>query len=294
MSHGRIQLAQIPGLGEKALRTITFAYSGDPDDAFAFYGLESGAVEMPPGCANKFFSSTVQDLNERAIRGEVEVSAISSAAYPFMHEKYYISSAGASVGRGYGPLLASKRFARIEDLRGRRVATPGNLTTGNLLFRLGCPEAEPVTMLFTEIRGAIARDEVDAGVLIHEELLNYEEAGLSRVACLGEMWSSKIDLPLPVGLNVIRRDLGRELATAIVDRIRASILYGLGHEQIAFAFAEKYSIAIKDGIADDFVGKFANDDTVCMDADTLRALRLLLDAACEFNNLPKIAHIDVI
>ncbi len=294
MSYSQLRIEIIPGILDTAPRNITFAYSGDPDDAFAFYGLESGAVDMPPGCANKFFSSTVQDLNRRAIRGEVEVSAISSAAYPFMAEKYYISSAGASVGRGYGPLLASKRFARIEDLRGRRVATPGNLTTGNLLFRLACPDAEPVTMPFTEIRGAILRDEVDAGVLIHEELLNYEEAGLSRIACLGEMWSCRTELPLPVGLNVVRRDLGRELAGAIVDRIRASILYGLGHEQIAFAFAERYSIAMKEGIAGNFVGKFANDDTVRMDVDTLRGLRLLLDAACEFNNLPKIAHIDVI
>ncbi len=273
---------------------FTFAYSGDPDDAFAFYGLATGAVRAPTDRPVCYLSSTIQDLNERAIEGVHEVSAISSAAYPLMAGRYFISSVGASVGRNYGPMLASRRFRNPEELRGRKIGSPGPLTTGHLLLMHLVPGCQPVFLPFEEIRSAILNGDVDAGVLIHEELLNYREFGLSKVRCLGEAWFEETGLPLPVGLNVIRRDLGRRGAVSVTEALRRSLQYARDHESLALEHALGYSIAVKDGFAESFIGKFANEDTVCMDEATQTALGQLLDISCDLHGLPPLQEVDII
>lgn len=290
--------AKAPGqeaeVSHKTPKTLTIAYSGDPDDAFAFYGLETGAIKLSGNPRIRFVKSRIQELNESAVRGDHEVTAISSAAYPLFHERYFISSAGSSVGRNYGPMLASKRYRTVEQLRGKRVASPGPLTTGNLLLWMELPDCELVYMPFDRIREALEREEIDAGVLIHEELLNYRKVGLNKVRCLGEAWFEKTGLPLPVGLNVIRRDVGPEFATELVDKIRASIRYGLDHSEEALRFANAMSIALDRDITVNFVKKFANDDTIDLDGPTRQALRILLDAACRFHSVKPLDTIDIV
>lgn len=277
-----------------AAEPITFAYSGDPDDAFAFYGLASGRVPVPGGRPQRHLQATIQELNERAIAGEYEVTAISSAAYPRMRDRYWVSGTGSSVGRGYGPLLATKSLDAGDDLRGRRVGSPGPLTTGNLLLRMFYPECEPVYLPFEAIRGAILKGEVEAGVLIHEELLNYRAAGLRKLRCLGAAWQERTELPLPVGLNVVRRDLGRDYARSLVRSMRASLEFSLEHRDAALRHAYGSSIAMEDGIAEEFIGKFANGDTLEMDGPTRRALDLLLEAACEIQGLPSAGSVEIL
>lgn len=273
---------------------FTFAFSGDPDDAFAFYGLARGAVPPPTPRPIRFVASTVQELNERALGGAYEVTAISSAAYPRLVDRYFISGVGTSVGRNYGPMLAARDFSTLAELAGRRVASPGPLTTGHLLLRRFAPACDVVFMPFDEIRAAIVRGEVEAGVLIHEELLNYEAVGLRKIRCLGEAWFEATGLPLPVGLNVIRRDLGRRQAQAVVRALHESLLFGMEHENDARDYALGYSIALRDGIAENFIGKFANADTLRMDAATREALRLLLDLACSLQGIPRIGKLEII
>lgn len=278
----------------QAAESFTFAYSGDPDDAFAFYGLACGAIPAPSSRPVRFVASTVQDLNEQAIEGTHEVSAISSAAYPLMAARYFVSSVGASVGRNYGPMLAARDFNSLDALEGRRIASPGPLTTGHLLLTHFAPACEIVFMPFTEIRAAIVEGAVDAGVLIHEELLNYREIGLKKVRCLGEAWYEETGLPLPVGLNVIRRDLGRRGAHSIAQTLRDSLLYAMDHEREAREYALGYSIAVCDGIAENFIGKFANGDTLGLDSPTREGLRRLLDIACQLQGVPRLEEIDII
>ncbi len=182
----------------------------------------------------------MKELNQAALEGTYAVTAISSVLYPLIADRYAILSVGTSVGRGYGPVLVSKRFRHAEDLAGKRVGVGGIPTTGWLLLRWLCPDAVAVEMPFDQVGEAILRGEVDAGVMIHEELLFYPRLGLYRVADLGAEWCLHHDLPLPVGLNVVRRDLGKPLMERLCDVIRASLHFGLDHREDALAWASRY------------------------------------------------------
>src|SRR5581483_87220 len=185
---------------------ISIAYTPDSDDAFYYFALERGKLASP-GLSLNFHRAPMNTLNRAALQGEYEITAISSVAYPQIADRYAILSVGTSVGRGYGPVLVSRRWKRVEDLQGRRVGVAGIPTTGWFLLRWLCPDAVTVVMPFDEIGPAVARGELDAGVMIHEELLYYPRLGLHRVADLGAEWCRHHDLPLPVGLNLVRRDL---------------------------------------------------------------------------------------
>lgn len=274
---------------------MRFAFSGDPDDAFSFFGLATNRVAVP-WSRSEMISSRIQELNNIAIReARYDVSAISSAAYPRMQDRYVVSSVGSSVGRNYGPMLAAKRPMPIEKLRGRKIASPGEWTTGHLLLRWALPESEIVVMPFDEILGAVVQGEVCGGVLIHEELLNYQSAGLYKVRCLGEFWNEMTaGLPLPVGINVIRRDLSGFLQTEIVRALRESLMEAMEHPEDATAYADQFSIAHTPAIRTDFINRFANDDTLNMDTETRRALRILLDVACKQQELPRLRSIDIV
>jgi 1,4-dihydroxy-6-naphthoate synthase len=214
-------------------------------------------------------------LNRTALAGEFEVTAISSVVYPAVADRYAILSVGTSVGRGYGPVLVSRKYCELGSLGGLRVGVPGIPTTGWFLLRALCPDAVAVEMPFDEIGAAVAAGELDAGVMIHEELLYYPKLGLRRVVDLGAEWCWRNALPLPVGLNVVRRDLGPTAMRAICSAIAMSLRHGRENPEPALSRVSKYGRGETGGCTERFVQMFANEDSQCMPADVRTALRVL-------------------
>lgn len=267
------------------LTTIRAFHTPDPDDAYAWWAIATGRTRVP-GCRIDVGSAHIQWINEQCRQGKVDIAAISSATYPLIANDYALLSAGASVGRGYGPALATRDLASSGDLDGALVAVPGDLTTGALLLRLFFPEARTVSLPFDQVAAAIAGGEVDAGVLIHEELLNWEHKGLRRLLCLGAEWTNRTGLPIPVGLNVVHRRHGAERIHQIAQAIRISMEEADRHPVQARRFAMGYSIEKCEGIGEKFMKMFANEDTIALGDDCLEAMNLLFRMAHERGLLP--------
>src|SRR5579884_597916 len=210
----------------EAVKRLRIAYTPDSDDAFYYDALETGHVELP-GYELAFYRQPMSVLNRAALHGEYEITAISSVLYPQIARHYAILSVGASVGRGYGPVLVSREPRTLADLAGRPVGVGGIPTTGWFLLRCLCSEAVPIEMPFDRIAAAVASGELEAGVMIHEELLYYPRLGLQCVVDLGAEWCQRNGLPLPVGLNVIRRDLGVSAMQRICSVLRHSLRHAL-------------------------------------------------------------------
>jgi 1,4-dihydroxy-6-naphthoate synthase len=274
-------------------RTLTIAYTPDSDDAFYYFALETGQVRLA-GFRLEFHRAPMSVLNPAAREGRFDVSAISSVHYPQVADCYAILSVGTSVGRGYGPVLVSRRWHDLDELRGRKVGVPGVPTTGWFLLRQLCPEAVPVEMAFDRIGDAVAAGELDAGVMIHEELLFYPRLGLHRVVDLGEEWCERYGLPLPVGLNVIRRDLGRPTQERICAAIRRSLRHGQDHRDEALAWVSRFGRGPEGRCTDRFVEMFANADSVRMPADVRRGLRLLLGQVAAHGIASSVPPLDII
>jgi 1,4-dihydroxy-6-naphthoate synthase len=274
-------------------RTLTIAYTPDSDDAFYYFALETGRVRLP-GFRPEFRREPMSALNRAALEGRYDVTAISSVLYPQVADQYAILSAGTSVGRGYGPVLVSREPCEPADLRGRRVAVPGVPTTGWFLLRWLCPEAEAVEMPFDRIGEAVAAGEIDAGVMIHEELLYYPRLGLHRVADLGAEWCDRHQLPLPVGLNVIRRDFGEAAMERVCAAVRRSLRAAQGHREVALAWVSRFGRGAEGQCAEPFVEMFANADSVRMPAEVRRALGVLLGQVAALGVGPELPRIDII
>jgi 5,8-dihydroxy-2-naphthoate synthase len=274
-------------------RTLTFAYTPDSDDAFYYFGLESGRVRLP-GFRPEFHREPMSVLNRAALEGRYDVTAISSVLYPQVAEQYAVLSTGTSVGRGYGPVLVSKQPFETADLRGRRVGVPGVPTTGWFLLRWLCPEAVAVEMPFDRIGEAVVAGEIDAGVMIHEELLYYPRLGLLRVADLGAEWCHRHGLPLPVGLNVIHRDLGEAAMERTCAVVRRSLRAAQRHRVEALAWVSQFGRGAGGQCTAPFVEMFANADSVRMPADVRRALGVLLEQVAATGAGPTLPRIDII
>jgi 1,4-dihydroxy-6-naphthoate synthase len=264
---------------------LTIAYTPDSDDAFYYFALETGRVRIP-GFLPGFRREPIGELNRAAREGAYEVTGISSIAYPGVADRYAILSVGTSVGRGYGPVLVSRGRRAPEDLRGGRVGVGGVPTTGWFLLRLFCPDAVPVVMPFDRIADAVAAGDLDAGVMIHEELLYYPRLGLHRVLDLGGEWCRRTGLPLPVGLNVVRRDLGPAAMERICAGIRRSLEYGLRHRREALEWAASFGRGAEGRCTGRFVEMFANNDSLRMPLDVRDALRLLYRQAARLGLAP--------
>jgi 1,4-dihydroxy-6-naphthoate synthase len=275
-----------------ALEALTMAYTPDSDDAFYYDALETGRVALAD-YQLAFFRAPMAVLNRAALAGRYDVTAISSVIYPQIADQYAILSVGTSVGRGYGPVLVSRRGRTVDDLRGCRVGVAGIPTTGWFLLRWFCPEAVPVEMAFDEIAGAVAAGQLEAGVMIHEELLYYPQVGLHRVMDLGAAWCQQHGLPLPVGLNVIRRDLGAAMPR-IAAAIRRSLEYALAHSPEALARVSRFGRGPSGGCTDQFVAMFANQDSLRMAADVRTALRVLFRQTVDQGLNSHVPPIDII
>jgi 1,4-dihydroxy-6-naphthoate synthase len=267
-------LGFFPGVPVRRQTPLTIAYTPDSDDAFYYDALEHGLVGLP-GARLRFCREPMAVLNRAARAGTYEVTAISSVVYPEIADRYAILSVGTSVGRGYGPVLVTRRHSEPGNLFGQRVGVPGIPTTGWFLLRTLCPGAIPVEMPFDEIGAAVAAGELDAGVMIHEELLYYPKLGLRCALDLGAEWCRRNGLPLPVGLNVVRRDLGPTGMRAVCRAITASLRYGRENPEAALARVSRFGRGAGGGCTEQFVRMFANDDSQCMPADVRAALRIL-------------------
>jgi 1,4-dihydroxy-6-naphthoate synthase len=257
------------------MHRLSIAYTPDSDDAFYYFGLETGKVRFS-GFRAAYHPAPLAVLNRAAQEERFDVTAISSVVYPLVADRYAILSVGTSVGRGYGPVLVSKKWDEPEQLRGRRVGVGGIPTTGWFLLRRLCPEAVPVAMPFDRIGDAIVAGELDAGVMIHEELLYYPQLGLRRMLDLGAAWCQETGLPLPVGLNVIRRALGEAAMQHICTAIRRSLRYSQTHLEEGLAHVRRLGRGVPGKCTWQFVEMFANADSLRMPADVRRGLRVLL------------------
>lgn len=255
---------------------IHVAHSPDSDDAFMFYALAEGKVDTD-GITYVHELQDIETLNQRARRGELEVTAVSIHAYAYLSDRYALLPHGASMGDRYGPrLVAREPFAR-GAVRGKRIAIPGPLTSAYLALRLYEPEFVPVPTPFDQIEDAVAAGQVDLGLLIHEGQLTYADRGLHLVADLGEWWFGETGLPLPLGGNVVRKDLGDALMQTISRHLRASIAYSLAHRREALDHAMRYARGLDRGKADTFVGMYVNDWTLDYGERGRAAVRLFLE-----------------
>ena len=269
--------------------TIHVAHSPDSDDAFMFYALAEGKLDT--GDIKYVHElADIESLNQRALQAELEVTAVSIHAYAYLWQDYALLGSGSSMGDGYGPRLVSKLPAPREPrtaLKGRRVAVPGKLTTAYLALQLYQPDCIPVFMPFDQIEDAVQRDEVDVGLLIHEGQLTYVDAGLHLWTDLGAWWLEDTGLPLPLGGNAVRRDLGAELTSRIARDLRASIVYALEHREPALDHAKQFNRGIGDERTDTFVGMYVNQWTVDYGPRGRQAVQLLLDRGYEAGVIPR-------
>jgi len=238
-------------------RTIHVGHSPDSDDAFMFYALAERLIDTD----DLTYAHELQDietLNRRALKGELEVTAVSIHAYAYLAERYALLGSGSSMGDGYGPRLVGRQAGSLADATGRRIAVPGLLTTAYLALKLAVPRFEAVVIPFDEIEEAVVAGKADYGLLIHEGQLTYGDNGLSLIADLGEWWFGRTGLPLPLGGNVVRKDLGSELIGKISRHLRASIDYALEHRTGALDHAMRFARGLDRDKADTFVGMYVN------------------------------------
>lgn len=268
-------------------QTIHVTHSPDSDDAFMFYALAEGLVDTPIRYVHEL--SDIESLNQRALKGELEVSAVSIHAYAHLADRYALLASGSSMGDGYGPRLVSLAPTPSDPraaTRGLRVAIPGKFTTAALVLELYQPEFMPVLMAFDAIEEAVHAGTVDLGLLIHEGQLTYADTGLHLWEDMGDWWKRDTGLPLPLGGNVVRRDLGSAVVEQIAKDLKASVEYALEHRQAALRHAMQYSRGLSDERADTFVGMYVNQWTVDYGPIGRRAVQVLLDRASAAGLVP--------
>jgi 1,4-dihydroxy-6-naphthoate synthase len=267
-------------------RLITVGHSPDPDDAFMFYALAHDKLDT----GDLRFRHELQDietLNRRALRGELEVTAVSLHAYAHLLDRYALLPTGCSMGDRYGPMVVAKRPLTIADLRTARIAVPGTLTTAFLTLRLLQKDFAYEVLPFDQILDAVAAGRYDAGLIIHEGQLTFQNQGLQLVVDLGVWWQEKTGLPLPLGGNLVRRDLGTATISKISRLLKESIRYALDHRSDALDYALKYARDMDKALADRFVGMYVNDWTLDYGERGRAAVRKLLDEAHKAGVIPK-------
>ncbi len=276
------------------IRTLRFGHSPDADDAYMFYGFHTGLATIA-GCRVEHVLEDIQSLNRRALEhADLEITAVSAHAYAALSDRYAVLACGASMGFGYGPVVVARAARTLDSLRGKRVAIPGAMTTAALLLRIECPEAIPVEVMFDQIPEAVVSGDYEAGVIIHESQLTYREEGLTKVVDFGELWQERDRLPVPLGLDVVRRDLGPGLMQAVSLGFRASIQAALDHEDEALAYALRFGRGLDKARGGKFVHMYVNDLTLEMGDIGRRALERLYALAVQAGAIAKGPALEVI
>ena len=279
----------MPTLSET--RTISVAHSPDSDDAFMFYGLATNKLDT----GNLSFTHVLKDiqtLNEEAFRGTYDVTAISFHAYAYIADKYILLPHGASIGDNYGPILVSREVINSADIPKLKIAIPGKLTSAFLALRIFNSDFHCEVVPFDKIIEAVQSGRCDAGLLIHEGQLFYESLGLHKILDLGEWWHEKTGLPLPMGGNVIRRELGSEVIAEVSDCLRRSISYSLDNREDALEYAMQFARDMDPRLADRFVAMWVNDLTLDYTERGRQAVQLLLDQGYEKGIIPNRVSVD--
>jgi len=275
-------------------RIITVGHSPDPDDAFMFYALAHNKIDT-----GEFeFRHELQDietLNRRALKGELEVSAVSIHAYAFLLDKYALLPSGCSMGDKYGPMVIARKPMNVGDLKSIKIAVPGTMTTAFLTLRLVLPQGFDYEVIpFDQIIDAVASGKFDAGLIIHEGQLTFQNQGLHLVVDLGVWWQEKTGLPLPLGGNVVRRDLGAETIRNVSRLIKESIRYSLDHRQDALTYALNYARDMDRGLADRFVGMYVNEWTLDYGPRGRAAVTRLLEEAHRAQVIPEPVKVEFV
>ncbi len=259
---------------------IRVGHSPDPDDAFMFYAIAHDKLKTE-GIKFSHVIEDIESLNRRAFKSELEVTAVSAYAFFEVADKYALMACGASIGENYGPILVSKKSVYAKELQGKKIAVPGLHTTAYLTLKLFLPDFVEVVVPFDKILEAVEKGDVDAGLIIHEGQLTYGKQGFKKVVDLGEWFYEMTKLPLPLGVDVIRKNLGRDVMRKTNRLLKESIVYGLKHREEALKYALKFGRGIEADTADQFVGMYVNDYTVDMGRKGKEGLLFLQKAAIE-------------
>lgn len=264
---------------------IVCAHSPDSDDAYMFYALATRKIRSPL-VEFRHVLDDIQTLNQKAREGTYELTAVSYHAYPYIADKYRLMASGSSVGDGYGPMVVAEKPVAPGDLKGKRIAIPGKLTTAYLTLRLMQPDFEPVIIPFDRILDAVRAGTADAGLVIHEAQLTHGHCGFHTVIDLGKWWKNTYGLPLPLGANVLRRDLSPEIASEGCRMMSESIQYALDHREEALNYAMQFARDMESSLASRFVGMYVNHYTVDCGDVVPQAAQKLLDMGFEAGIIP--------
>ena len=274
-------------------KRISVAHSPDADDAFMFYALATGKVRSNL-VEFEHVLRDIQTLNEAAAESRYDMTAISFHAYPYVADRYVLTTSGSSVGDGYGPVVVSKHGLSPSQLKGKKIGVPGITTTAYLALRLFEPDFEARIITFDEILDAVETEKVDAGVVIHEGQLSYNQTGLRRVIELGAWWKQQHNLPLPLGANAVLRSLTPELQRECSRCLGESIRYGLDHRQEALSYAQEFARGIDQDLADKFIGMYVNHHTTSMQPEVVESAQKLLDLGHETGLIPHRVKIEYV
>ena len=275
------------------MKTITLAHSPDSDDAFMFYGLATHKIDTGD-VQFKHVLEDIQKLNERATRGEYEVTAVSFHAYAYIADKYRLLPHGASIGDNYGPIVVAHEAYKADQIERLKVAVPGTMTSAFLALRIFCPTFAYEVVPFDQIIETVKTGRCDAGLLIHEGQLFYHNHGLNKVLDLGEWWHKQTGLPLPMGGNVIRRDLDDQLARRISKYLHESIRYSLEHREDALRYAMQFARDMDPALADRFVEMWVNDLTLDYTERGRAAVQRLLDEGTARGIIPHSVKVEFV
>jgi 1,4-dihydroxy-6-naphthoate synthase len=280
---------------EKApeVRTISVAHSPDSDDAFMFYGLATNKLETE-GLKFEHTLKDIQTLNEDAKNGVYDVTAVSFHAYAYISDKYALLPHGASIGDKYGPIVVAKEPRKPEEIGNMTIAIPGELTSAFLALRLYNQKFDYIVVPFDQIIDAVQSGKADAGLLIHEGQLFYKQLGLDKVLDLGEWWHERTGLPLPMGGNVIRRDLGPELMKQVSKHLHRSIQYSMDNREDALAYAMQFARDMSPDVADRFVAMWVNDLTLDYGERGREGVRRLLQEGYDAGIIPNRVQVDFV
>ena len=280
-------------MNSTAAREIVCAHSPDSDDAFMFYALATKKIRSRL-LTFRHVLEDIQSLNQRALNGEYELTAISYHAYPYVADRYVVMASGSSIGDGYGPMVVANHPIAPEDLKGKKVAIPGKLTTAFLTLKLFEPDFEPVEVQFDKILEAVKEGAADAGLVIHEAQLTSAKSGFHTVLDLGRWWKKTYDLPLPLGCNILLRSLPADLKSEASKLMKESIQYALDHREEALNYALQFARDMEVSVAEKFVGMYVNHYTVDCGELVPKAAQKLLDMGYEAGLIPNKVQLEFV
>ena len=290
--NGKVALSPMSS-AEKTIREIKVAHSPDSDDAFMFYGMATNKVRVP-GVKFTHTLCDIETLNRKALEGYYDITAISFHAYPYLQDKYAIMPSGGSVGEGYGPMIVASRNIPVEEIADIKIAVPGTMTTAYLALKLFAPDVVTEVVPFDEIIPKVLEGKYEAGLIIHEGQLTFNKVGLHRIVDMGKWWRDLTGMPLPLGGNAIKRDLGSALINSCCNALRDSIQYALDNREEALQYAMQFARDLDVQQADKFVGMYVNERTLDYGKDGREAISKLLEMGYERGIIPNKPNVEFV